>query len=380
LVNATLVLNFPKKPSKIVVMVFIKLYLFPIIGISAMKEFLFNFFCNQENKMSNMRRINIMFCLILSLTACAVQSPQLPTESQKNNGILATENSSAVTHKEALSNSPVPSDPSLYLLPNQNIQVGQIGALLDSVNGDDNIILYVHGRAGGKKPEPGKSLKHVLPSLAEDYKAKAIMFYWPGADDGGATGFPDNRAQQAAPALAQTLKALQQYKQANAARLQNVKFTLLLHSLGNIVFEQFMNSYPASSLNRNLFDTVILNSSASAAKGHDVWLRKVDFTPNLYVTVNDDDSVLRLAGFFRGVRLGKSLKRYNLAPNAIYVNFTNTGVNHRYFLPSGQEDNSYISQFYETVMDGKKFNFEGFEGIKSVKHQSGATIYQFKDY
>ncbi len=256
----------------------------------------------------------ILICSLAILTACA-------TQSQQKDSVSLAANAPVAGIKEISSSSLSLSEPALYLLPDKALQVTQIGAVLDSLKGNENIILYVHGRAGGKKQEPSKSLKDVMPSLTEDYKAKAIMFYWPGAGDGGVTGFPEERARQAAPALTETLKALQNYKQANATRLQNVKFILLLHSMGSIVFEQFINLYAPRSLDRNLFDTVILNSSSSATKGHDVWLKKVDFTRNLYVTVNNDDSVLRSAGLFRGVRLGKDLKHVNLAQNAVYSVF-----------------------------------------------------------
>lgn len=75
-------------------------------------------------------------------------------------------------------------------------------------NGNDYVIFYVHDRAGGKKKEPVKSLKSVMPSLRDDYTAKVIMFYWSGADEGGTRGFPEKRASDAAPALAETLLAL----------------------------------------------------------------------------------------------------------------------------------------------------------------------------
>ena len=316
--------------------------------------------------MKNRLRINSLLYLIAVLTI-----------------FVTTQQTLAASHKKTVQNASLPSNPSLYILPNQALQVEQIGTAIDDLlaqNGDsDNVILYVHGRSGGEESEPGKSLTKVMPSLTKNYNAKVIMFYWPGSGDGGAKGFPKNRSQEASPALAQTLMALQQYKQANRDKLKDIKFTLILHSMGNIVFEHYMRSYVQETLEKNLFDTVILNSSATATKDHDFWLKKVDFTPHLYVTVNDDDKVLILAGIHEhAVRLGKSLRSEPLASNAIYVDVTRTGVNHQYFIYSHQNNNPYLRQFYGSVMNGNNFNFEGFNGIKTVEHRDGAPIYEFK--
>ena len=321
------------------------------------------------------------FLIVVVLAACA-QTPSKVTAAPS-----PVPSTPVPEAKKAQQGRPTLSEPALYILSGEAFKVEQLTAVLDSLlkqnDGSDNLIFYVHGRGAGRIKEPKKSLKEVMPSLTHDYTSKSIMFYWPGSDEGGKTGFPEHRAREAAPALGQALTILQQYKHDNAAHLHNTKFTLLLHSMGNIVFETFMRSYQAQSFDPGLFDTIVLNSSATATKGHDEWLRKVDFSPYRYVTVNDDDRILLGVSARRGARLGKKLQttvagKAALAPNVIYLDFTNTGVNHRYFISSGQAKNPFLWQFYETVMNGKAFDFTEFTGIKKTERRDGATIYYFK--
>jgi hypothetical protein len=271
----------------------------------------------------------------------------------------------------------------------QKFTIENVNAALDSLlaraEGTKAIILYVHGRAAGEEEEPNKSLKAVIPCLEGEYPARALMFFWPGSAEGGPLGFPEDQARHAAPGLGQALVGLKSYKEDNRVRLQGRKFVLLLHSMGNIVFEEFMRSYRSGDLPHGLFDTVVLSASATATKDHASWLKKTDFSSHLYVTVNDNDPVIDKLGVreMEG-RLGKKLKTLfsgpvKLASNAIYVDFSKTDVDkHRYFLKSEQKGNPYIKQFFETVLSGDAFNFDGFSGVKKVEQRDGTAIYYFK--
>lgn len=315
--------------------------------------------------------ISLMYACSTTSTSNTIAKEESPSQSS---GLIESQKSSEA---------PSDSSPSLYILPKQSFQVDKIAEALDKLfaenDGNDNVVLYVHGRAGGKKKEPIKSLKSVMPSLRDDYTAKVIMFYWPGADEGGVKGFPEKRAREAAPALAETLLALNQYKRANSERLKNVKLTLILHSMGNIVFEEFLNAYKPGSLEKQLFDTVVLSSSASKSKDHASWLRKMDFSPHLYVTVNDDDKILISAGILRGKRLGKEIVDKVLASQATYVDVTNAHVNHAYFISSGQEDNICLEEFYEKIMNGEKFGFENTTDCRWTNTGKGNAVrYELK--
>ncbi|MBS1213376.1 MAG: hypothetical protein H6R26_1993, partial [Proteobacteria bacterium] len=115
------------------------------------------------------------------------------------------------------------------------------------------------------------------------------------------------------------------------------------------------------------------------------WLKKSNLSSHSYVTVNNNDPVIDKLGVReREGRLGKKLETLfsgpvKLASNAIYVDFSKTDVDtHRYFLKSGQKGNPYIKQFFEAVLSGDAFNFDGFKGVKNVERRDGTEIYYFK--
>jgi hypothetical protein len=294
-----------------------------------------------------------------------------------------------------------PESPGLYVLQNSGVACGKdrlpdnqkfaienISTALDSLlarSGDTRtIILYVHGRAAGKEEEPDKSLKDVVPCLEHECPARVLMFFWPGAAVGGPLGFPEDQARQAGPGLGQALTGLKKYKADNSAKLLGRKFVLLTHSMGSIVLEEYLRSYKAGDLPSGLFDTVVLSSSASASAGHADWLKKTDFSGHTYVTANDNDSMNKLIEAKTGLaRLGERLETLSgdkvaLAPNALYVDFSKTGVDHRYCIASGQKGNPYIKDFFRAVLSGNPFKFDGYGGVDKVEERDGTKIYYFK--
>jgi hypothetical protein len=270
--------------------------------------------------------------------------------------------------------------PGLYALPHHTYQIGHLAVALDTLLAEtpdvDNVILYVHGRACGGGGEPGKSLAEVMPPLETDYQARALMIYWPGSDDSCPLGFPEDRARAAGPALVQILTELATYEHDLPGRFAARHLTLITHSLGNIVLEQAAESGALAPLPGDVFDTVMLASSATALAGHAAWLPSVAFSPHIYVSVNDGDQVLTAAGIGRGTRLGKNLGTETLAANASYVDFTASNVNHRYFIASGQHG-AHMQAFYQDVMNGRAYDFAASTGITKVDHRDGASIYTF---
>lgn len=261
---------------------------------------------------------------------------------------------------------------------------GALDALLMRASDNDSIILYVHGRAGGKYKEAHKSLRSVMPCIENENNAKVLMFYWPGAGNGGAMGFPEKEARQAGRALGEVVSGFQEYKEQNKAQFDNKRTVLLLHSMGNIVFEEFIDKHQSETLKNDLFDTIILSSSATKTKNHAKWLSKASISNNIYVTVNKEDPILNLLGprYIKG-RLGKKLHtaiagNVKLSENAIYVNLDDAGINgHRYFINSGQQGNEYVAKFFDAVLSGHPVDFANFPG---VKHESrdGTSIFYFQ--
>lgn len=270
------------------------------------------------------------------------------------------------------------SDARIYTTTQHEFTIDELDKALDEVltgGGVDNVILYIHGRACGGGGEPKKSLGGAMPALESDYTAKALMFNWQGSSNGCPLGFPEMEARASGKALSHTLQKLAYYKSINAAKLAGVKLTLIAHSMGNLVFDESVakDNVP---LPGDLFDTVILNSSASALAGHAAWLATAAFSPHYYVTVNNGDNVLTAASAL-GTRLGLRLDNEPLAPNALYVDFTAANVNHAIYLHSGQKGQS-MKGFYDSVMNGLPYDFAAHpQAITSTEQRNGTTIYHF---
>lgn len=270
--------------------------------------------------------------------------------------------------------------PGLYALPHHTYTVEHLAIALDTMFAEDpsveHVILYVHGRACGGGGEPGKSLAEVMPPLEADYRARALMLYWPGSDDSCPLGFPEDRARAAGPALEQLLTQLAAYRRALPGRFATRRLTLITHSLGNLVLEAAARPGAFAQLPPNLLDTIVLASSATALAGHATWLGRVTFSPHVYVPVNDGDNVLAAAGTGRGTRLGRRLEAEPLTGAATYVDFTASNVNHRYFITSGQKG-AHMKAFYQSVMTGHPYDFANPAGITKTEHRGAATIYTF---
>jgi hypothetical protein len=242
----------------------------------------------------------------------------------------------------------------------------------------DNFILYVHGR--GKEPE--QSLREVMPELEKEYSASVLMFHWFPSYN-GPIGYPREEAEAVAPQLKTLLEHFQEYKDKHRDKFQNLRATLLVHSMGNLVLKTLIETYD-KKFKDDLFDTIILNAADVDAMNHAQWVRKVNFTKHLYITINDNDSILRFsAKSQRGGRLGQSLttvfgRDLPLAENANYVDFSSTKVNHRYFLKKGQNDNLFLEEFYDVVLNGKSISLDDFNGIKEIIKGDGNKIYVFK--
>lgn len=265
----------------------------------------------------------------------------------------------------------------LYTADGQAFTIDQVGAALSHTLGSatsGHVIFYVHGRACGGGGEPSKSLDGAMPELESNYKAKAIMFTWPGSSSGCPLGFPEPEARASGPAFAHFLHKFA-FTLHSTPQLAGFTYTLIVHSLGGIVLEEALLKDTAT-LPTELFDTMMLQSCASAADKHATWLTKLRFSPFVYVSINDGDQVLTAAGVGRSVRLGKSVTGEPLASNAKYIDFSAAGVNHAYYLHSGQKGTN-MRVFYDAVMKAKPYDFSTSAAVTKTDNRNGTTVYTF---
>ncbi len=219
----------------------------------------------------------------------------------------------------------------------------------------DNFILFVHGR--GKHPEKAFN-KHLLADLEKDYSAKVIMFHWPSWE--GRFAFPIQKARKSSEDFMHVLGSLLRYKELNKEKIKGIKFTLLTNSMGSIVLEQAMKNYTGTLT--TIFDTLVISAPASAAKTHHKWVEKINFSENIYITINQEDKLLGKLGIkLIGKRLGKGLtsffgNEFKKANNAHYIDLTDSQLAHRYYLHRDIINKPKAMKFYNKVLNGLGYN------------------------
>lgn len=264
----------------------------------------------------------------------------------------------------------------VYTADGRSFVIDQIGdALGHALTGSTtrHVIVYLHGRSCGGGGEPMKSLGDAVPELERDYRAKVLMFSWPGSSTGCPIGFPEAEARASGPAFTHAMHKLA-WSLSTTPR-PGLTLTLIPHSMGNLVVEEALAGATQPWPPR-LFATVMVQSSASASSGHASWLSRLSFSPAVYVSVNSGDSVLTAAGVGRSTRLGKSVSGSTLTSVAAYVDFSASNVNHAYYLHGGQKGRG-MAEFYDSVMAGRPFNFATSTHISRRDMRNGAVVYIF---
>jgi len=232
----------------------------------------------------------------------------------------------------------------------------------------DNFILFVHGR--GKHPKKAFD-DSLISDLESNYSAKVIMYHWPSWK--GGLAFPADNARKSAKEFKSVLSQLMEYQHNNRQLVENIKFTLLTHSMGSIVLEEFLLNLEDKSFG-NIFDTIVISASASAGKNHSDWIGNIDFSENIYVTVNQDDPMLGKAGIIRGRRLGRGLQnrngvKFRLASNAKYIDLTESSLGHRYYIHKNLKDRPVAKGFFNRVLNGLPAILDQKHGVREIKRE-----------
>jgi hypothetical protein len=148
--------------------------------------------------------------------------------------------------------------------------------------------------------------------LEEEYQANVMLFSWP-ADPPAISSNPIQAYRQAQAAarvsaiqLDQTLEGLAQLfanPLRTASRPVGFRFCLLIHSLGNDLFESFVRD-PIYSGETKIFDTIVLHQPDIDQPHLHAWIDKVQYRDSCYLTYNTYDAVLRLSMLINDVRAG----------------------------------------------------------------------------
>ncbi|OUR96601.1 hypothetical protein A9Q84_09655 [Halobacteriovorax marinus] len=278
-------------------------------------------------------------------------------------------------------------EPALYTSRGTRYDVDDVEGVMSELLSDYNteyITVFVHGR--GKHPEKGLT---IIPDIEERYGVKTIMFTWPSWES--AVERPVHSGINSADEMLIFLTKLNEYIRNNPHKAARFKLTLLVHSMGNIVFKKMMDDLYQGDFKWDLFSNVILNSADVPSKKHSEWVEKIDFGKSLYITNNDDDSVLfgseLLDSFngdyddYEGPRLGKDLakdfkkKGVVKSQNAIYLDLSKLSYGgHRHYLMKDKSKYNFQKNIFTSLLHGEKPRLDRSAGVYKVR----GNVYHFK--
>jgi hypothetical protein len=215
-------------------------------------------------------------------------------------------------------------------------------------------IFYVHGF--------NQSFAQTLidsQRISDAYDADIILFSWP-SNPGGFVTDEYRRARQAAKASAnaldRTFDKLGSYlvnRPFEEIQQCRITLNLLLHSLGNFIMESVVRD-PIFMGNIRLFENIIFHQADIDNRLHYLWMDGIDYSSRIYVTINEQDVVLKASDVINPGRLGNTLEALN-GERPVYMDFTegrNVGGAHNLFLEV--ENNASVTEFFNRVLTGRR--------------------------
>lgn len=195
----------------------------------------------------------------------------------------------------------------------------------------------------------------------EQYGTNVVAFSWPsnpGPQPIWKKKKEYNRAQKNARrsviALERTLEKLAAYMEEFSDNRCEVNFNMVVHSLGNYLFKNFVESDIFSSETR-IFNNVILHEADCDNRDHILWLERMAEAGRVYVTINKRDYVLNMSDKVNPDRLGNTIRNLN-AENASYIDFSGAkgvGKSHRLWHEPAAK-NPKIHSIFEQLFTGER--------------------------
>ena len=242
-------------------------------------------------------------------------------------------------------------------LPSKNVFKEFKKLLLDE---NKNCVFYVHGY--------NKTFKESLSQgweLQKRYGVGVLLFSW-ASNPGGSplVEYPKARAiaGSSSPAIDMTLEKLGRYMCEEADPDCNISLNLLTHSLGNYLFQRFVEK-PLFAGETRIFDNLILHQADVDSEGHEVWVNKLRFARRVYATINENDKILDISDIVNPDRLGNTASGL-VSDQAIYLDFTGADKvkkAHQLFGKTADK-NPVIKEYFSNVFNGK--NGEEISGIR----------------
>lgn len=195
--------------------------------------------------------------------------------------------------------------------------------------------------------------------ISQVYEVDVILFSWP-SNPGGFVTDEYRRARQAAKASAnaldRTLDKLGRYlvdRPYEEIQRCQVSLNLLVHSLGNFMLESVARD-PVFLQNISLFSNIIFHQADVDNRLHRFWIDRVTYGTRMYVTINEEDLVLKASDLINPNRLGNTVEGLN-GNRPIYIDFTDgasVGGAHNLFLEV--PNNPALMSFFRRVLRGQR--------------------------
>lgn len=236
-----------------------------------------------------------------------------------------------------------------------------------------NCVFFVHGFNQSFPKNLEKSL-----AMEEKHGVEVVAFSWP-SNPGGFKTQEYREAKQAATAslvaLDATLEKLGKYLKEpfnrDALERCGVKLSFMSYSLGNFLFQNYVRDavYEAET---NIFDNVILCQADVDSEGHEHWVDRIEAGKRIYITINENDRVLKWSDInFQKDRLGRTARGLN-ARKASYFDFTdgpNVDSTHGVFY---KNTNDTVRAFFTEVLNGRRG-----ETVPGFRYDEKANCYCF---
>ena len=219
-------------------------------------------------------------------------------------------------------------------------------------------VYYIHGF--------NKAFIETLQQAHEVHKrygVGVIVFSWP-SNPGGFIFNEYRRAQAIASnsvvALDRTFEKLGSYLHLEPDESCEISFNLLLHSLGNYLFEMFIR-HPIFSGETRIFDNIVLNAADVDHDQHNEWTHSLKYARRVFAIINERDTILGASDIINPDRLGNTTRDLD-SPQLDYFDLSdgeNVDKKHRHF-ESTASQNKVVASFFKKVLHGRQgFPLEG---------------------
>ena len=270
-------------------------------------------------------------------------------------------------------------------------QVSKVDSLFDqilSTDEDKNIVFYIHGWRYNFYSLFESS---AIPSIESYSDTLFVIIRWPAWDL--YLGRPYEKAMNSSEGLAKFFNAFNKYKSLNSSKIGKRKFTMLVHSIGNITLQGFLERYYVNqSLQPGLLNNLIVSSADVPLKNHKSWIGKVDFVNHIFIMQHRRDLILYISEWFldhpesRGPRLGLGFDgidgkdKSEIAQNVKYLDLTDLIIpSHHHFHISPTEIDNKIARLYKLLLNGNSIEFPSPSIGLTERHDSLPVFYFHKD-